>query len=176
VFSIAAPDPDWWTDNINSELVSSEVHQECRIALASVSLETPRANEVGTDSISAAFQPASQLFGLSQQSLDFNVPANFDIDFEQEASQAYPDSASCMVVQNSMKSSSTPRSDCDFYGTTSRVSTPLGNETLCQESQENRKSQIPVLRSFKCPHCSELFSSEQRLGYVLLLSCALLFA
>lgn len=186
VFPIAGPDPDWWTLNINSESVSSdiEVHQECLIALASVSLEPPRANGVGMDSLSAVFQPASQPSGLSQQSLDFNVPAIFDIDFGQEALLAFPDSASCMVVRNSisplqsdwnsMASTSTPRSEYDFSGTTSRVSTPLRNETLYQESQSYRKSQISVLRSFKCPHCSKPFTSEHRLGYVLQLSYAFL--
>jgi hypothetical protein len=104
LFSIAAPDPDWWTDNINSEFVSSEVHQEYRIALASVSLEPPRT--IGTDSISVAFQPTYQPSGFSQQSLGFNVPDYLDIDFEHKASQAYPDSASCMVAQNSHITSS----------------------------------------------------------------------
>jgi uncharacterized Zn-finger protein len=64
-----------------------------------------------------------------------------------------------------MQSSSTPRFDCDFYGTISSVSTPLGNETLCQEPRENRKSQISAFQPFNCPHCSNPFSSEQRLRY-----------
>jgi len=175
VFPIPAPDPDWWTLNINSQFVSSdiEVHQECLIALASVSLKPPRANEVGMDSLSAVFQPASQPSGLSQQSFYFNEPANFDIDCEQEALLAFPDSASYMEVRNSisplqldwnsMASTSTPRSNCDFSSMTSRVSTPLGNETLCQESQQHRKNQISVFRSFKCPHCPKQFASKYRL-------------
>jgi thiosulfate reductase cytochrome b subunit len=67
-----------------------------------------------------------------------------------------------------MPLSSIPRSDYDFSGLSSTVSTPLGNETLCHKSHQNRKSQISVLPSFKCPHCSAFFTSEQRVGYVLL--------
>jgi hypothetical protein len=181
LLSIAAPDQDWWTDNINSEFISSEVHQECRISLASVSLEPPSAIE--SDSTSEGFQAASQPSGFSQQSFDFNMPADFDIDFEQKASQAYSDSASCMVAQNSVspiqsdwnstQSSSTLPFDCDFYGNISSVSTPPGDETLSQESQERRQSQISVFDPFNYPHCFKPFPSEQRLKYVALLSCAL---
>jgi len=184
VFSIADPDPDWWTVNINSESVSSGVHQECRIALASVSFEPPSA--IGTDGRSVVFESTFQPPGFSQQSFDFKVSANFDLDFEQGVSQAYPDFASCMVAQNStspvqsdwssMPSSSTPPFDCDFYSTISSLSTPPGNETLCQGSQANGKSRISVFHPFNCPHCSNPFSSEQRLRYVALLSCPLLFS
>jgi hypothetical protein len=173
VFSIADPDPDWWTVNINSEFVSSGVHQECRIALASVSLEPPSA--IGTDSRSAVFESTFQPSGFSQQSFDFNVSANFDLDFEQGASQAYPDFASCMVAQNStspvqsdwnsMPSSSTQHLDCDFYSTISSLSAPPGNETLCQGSQANGKSRISVFHPFNCPHCSNPFSSERGLRH-----------
>jgi len=174
---IAAPDPEWWTDNINSELVSSDVqvYQECQVAPASVSLETPCVNEVGTDSLSAEFQPANLPFGDSQQLFDFNFDIDFDIDFEQNAFQAHPNGENCIVAQNSSSpsqsdrnsfdSSSTPPSVCDFSGSDSRVSTPPRNETLSQESQQNGKRQISVLHSFKCPHCPEIFSSEQRIGF-----------
>jgi hypothetical protein len=169
---IAAPDPEWWTDNINCDLVSGDVqvYQKCQVAPASVSLETPCVNEVGTDSLSAEFQPANLLFGDSQQLLDFN----FDIDFEQEAFQAHPNSENCIVAQNSnspsqsdwnsFDSSSTPPSVCDLSGSDSRVSTPPGNETLSQESPQNGKRLISVLHSFKRPHYSEICSSEQRIG------------
>lgn len=158
--SIAVPDPAWWDDyfdytayidSINPESVSNRVHQESRIALASVSPEIPCAKEVGTDSI-AAFQTASQLSGFCQQSLGFNSAANFDNNLEQEALSACPDGAnskdSLLIVQSDW------------------------NETFCQESQEKSKIQISILNPFKCPHCFNPFSSEQRLRYVLLLQCS----
>jgi hypothetical protein len=180
--TIAAPQPPWWIDNINPEFVSGdvEIHQGCPIALESVSYEPPGAIVAGTDSLSAVFQPASEPSGFSQQSLDLNVPANFDIDVELEALLAFPDGSNCMVFQdstsllqsnwNSIPLLSTPRSDCDISSPISTVSTPLGNGTLCHKSHQNRKSQISVLPSFKCPHCSAFFTSEQRVGYVVLLS------
>jgi hypothetical protein len=180
--TIAAPHPPWWTDNINPEFVSGdvEIYQGCLIALESVYYEPPSAIVAGTGSLSAAFQPASEPSAFSQQSLDLNVPANFDIDVELEALLAFPDGSNCMVFQdstsllqsdwNSTSLSSTPRSDCDFSSPTSTVSTILGNETFCHKSHQNRKSQISVLPSFKCPHCSAFFTSEQRVGHVVLLS------
>ena len=182
MFPIAAPDPDWWTLNINSQFVSSdiEVHQECLIALASVSLKPPRANEVGMDSLSAVFQPAFSQSGFSQQLFDFNAPPPHDIDVGQEALEAFPDSANRMTVQNSMSSThidwnsttsfSTSRSDCDSSRTTSKVSKPLGNETFGQEPQQEHKSLISALRSFPCPHCLRFFKSEELLRYILLSS------
>jgi len=171
--SIATPDPDWWTENINLDHVSSEVHQEYQIAPASVSDETLWANEVGTDSMSTAFQPASQLLGYSQESFDLSGLANYDIEFEQRASLARPNSANDMADTsstspaqsdwNSSSSSSTPYPLYDLYNSNRRVSTPPGNETLYQESQESGKTQIPVLRPIVCPHCSRPFSVEQRL-------------
>jgi hypothetical protein len=173
VSPIAAPDPEWWTENINC--VDTEVHQECPITLASV-FEPPLAIEVGMDSLSAVFQPAFPQSGFSQELFDFNGSPPHDIDVEQEALEAFPDSANRMTVQNSMSStqidwnsttsSSTLRSDCDSSRTTSRVSTPLGNETFGQESQQERKSRISALRSFPCPHCTRVFKSEERLGYI----------
>jgi hypothetical protein len=182
--SIAVSDPAWWNDYfdytayidcINPESVANRVHQESRIALASVSPEIPCAKEVGTDSV-AAFQTASQPSGFCQQSLGVNGAANFDNNLEQKALSACPDGTnrkdSISLVQldwNSMISPLALRSDCDFHGRTSRGSTPLWNETFCQESQEKRKIQISILNPFKCTHCSNPFSSEQRLRYVLLL-------
>lgn len=172
VFPIAAPDPDWWTENVNSELFSSEVHQDSQITFESV-LETSQAIEA-TDSVSAVFQPASQHPAFVQEQLDFNVSDNFAIAFEQTAPQTYPNSADCMVFQNSIptvqpdwnptNSPSTLGSDCDSYSSSSRVSTPPENETLCQESQQNRKNRISTPRSVICPHCPIKFASERRLG------------
>jgi len=173
VSSIATPDPDWWSENINLDHFSSEVHQEYQVAPACVSEETPGAYEVGTDSVPAAFQPASQSFGYSQESFDLNGLANYNVEIEQRASLARPDTANCMADTNSISpaqsdwnsssSYSTPYPLFDLYNSTSRVSTPSGNETLYQGSQESGKTQIPVLRPIVCPHCSRPFSVEQRL-------------
>jgi len=172
VSSIAAPDPPWWIDFVNTELFPSEVHQRRQIVSASVS-KTSHANEAPS-SISAVFQPAFQPSGFSQKPVDFNVPANFAIDFDPQAFQAYLDSANCITFQNSIplvqpdwnstESYSTPEFDCDTYSMTTKVFTLPEDETVSQESQENPKSQISVLRAFKCPHCSELFYSKD-LGY-----------
>lgn len=175
VVPIAVSDPPWWTENINCELVCNdiEVYQEYHIALASVRHEPLGAFEVGIDSLSAVFQPASQPSGCSQQFPDVNVPANFDIGVELEALLAFPDASNCMVFQDptfplewepSPSSSLTPRSDCDFSSSTSTVSISHEDDILRHESHQNRKSQISVLPSFKCPHCSALFTSEQRVG------------
>jgi hypothetical protein len=173
VSSNAAPDEDWWTQNIISEHCSSEVYQENHIAFGSV-LEISNANEA-MGSTSTAFQPASQSSGYIQQLPEFNAPANFVIEFEQTTPQAYPDSADCMVDQNStspaqldwnsLDSSSILGFDCDIDSTNSGVSTPPYNETLYQKSQENPKCQISVLHPFKCPYCPQLFLRE-RLEYV----------
>lgn len=149
--STTAPDPDWWTDNINSEAFSDEVHQDCRIALASVSPEIPCANEVGTASVLAAFQTTSQPSGFCQQSFGFNVPASFDIDFEREALLAYPDGATCKVVQNSI---SLVQSDWNSMKPSS-----------ARRSRKKSKSQFSSLRPFKCPQCFKPFPSERHLGY-----------
>jgi hypothetical protein len=177
VSPIAAPDPEWWTENIN--YVDTEVHQECPITRASV-FEPPLAIEVGMDSLSAVFQLAFSQSGFSQQLFDFNAPPPHDIDVGQEALEAFPDSANRMTVQNSMSSthidwnsttsSSTSRSDCDSSRTTIKVSKPLGNETFGQESQQEHKSLISALRSFPCPHCPRFFKSEELLGYTSLLT------
>jgi hypothetical protein len=167
VLSITAPDPAWWTANINTEIYSGEVHRDCRMAPASVLFESPRV--FGTESVSAAFRPTSPLLGFDPQLFDFNVPVNLDFDFND------PNSLYCIVFENpispvqldwdSLASSSSLRSDCDSSSQTRRVSTPPGNEILGQELQGNPKRQIPALRPFPCPHCSKLFSSEQLLKY-----------
>lgn len=170
--SIAVPDPVWWDDYfdytayidcINPESVADWVHQEGRIALASVSPEIPCAKEVGTDSI-AAFQTASQPSRFCQQSL------GFDNNLGRKALSACPDGTngkdSISIAQsdwNSTTSSLVLRSDCDFHGKTGRYLTPLWNETFCQESQKKRKIPISIPHPFKCPHCFNPFSSEQRL-------------
>jgi len=169
VTPIAAPDPSWLTEFTN---IVDEVNQECPFASASVSAEIPCANEVGTGSTPAAFQTATQPFG-SCQSFEVNELANSSIDFEWMALFDCPDGTNSMVAQNhispvqsdwdSTTSSSAPSSDCDFQLDNSRVSTPPGNETLYLETQEKRKSQIPILHPFQCPHCLKPFSSERRL-------------
>jgi hypothetical protein len=172
VSSIATRDEPWWTDFVNTELFPSEVHQSRQIVSASVS-ETSQPIEAPSSG-SAVFQTAFQPSGFNQQPFDLNVPANFAIDFDSQAFQAYPDSANCITSQNfiplvqpdwnSGESSSTPEFDCDAYSANSGFSTPLGNETVRQESHVNPKSQISVLHASRCQHCSKLFSSE-RLGY-----------
>ncbi len=182
VSSIAAQDPHWWTDFVNTEPFANEVHQTSQIMSGSV-YEASHANEAPSR-ISAVFQTAFQPSGSGQQSVDFNVLANFPIDFDSQAFQAYSDSAnsksqnSIPLIQpnwNSTESSSTPEFDCDPNNMTSTVFSPLRNKTVYQESQENPKSQISVLRAFRCPQCVQLFSSE-RLGYVFRLLCPFLLA
>jgi hypothetical protein len=129
-------------------------------------------------SISAVFQPAFQPSGSSQESVDFYVPANFAIDFDFQASQACPDSADCITLQNSIplvqseenstESSSTPGFVCDTYSTASGAFTHPENQAVRNESQEKPKSQLPTLPASKCPYCPKIFSNE-RLGYVLCL-------
>jgi hypothetical protein len=177
--STATPDPDWWS-YINPEFVSSETHQECQSALASVSNETSSAHEFGMESMSATFQPASQSFGFSQQPSHLNTPANYDIEIDQRAPLARPDDTNCMVATNfisttqpdwdSMPSSSTLHSLCDLYESSNRLSTPPGNDTIYQESQETAKTQIPVLPYFKCSHCARSFTVKRNLRCVLQLS------
>jgi hypothetical protein len=176
VSETAAPDPDWWTANINPEIVSDDirVHHDCQITPASVSAETSEVYEVGMDSMSAVFQPADNSpFGYSQDLFDLNIFFDFDIDGHQ-ALQAYPNDTYCMTEQDSISStqwdstsfdssSTPPSSKCDFSSTNSRVSTTSEIETLSQESLQNGKSQILILQSFKCQHCLELFSDKQRL-------------
>jgi hypothetical protein len=174
VSSITALDEPWWTDFINPELFPSEVHHRRQVVPASV-YTTSQADEAPSR-ISAVFQTAFQPSGFNQQSVDFNVPANFAIDFDPQASQAYPGSANFITFQNSIpfvqldwnsgESSSTPEFNCDTNNPTSSVLTPLENEPIGQVSQVNPKSQISVLHASRCQHCSKLFSSE-RLGYVL---------
>lgn len=174
VSSIAASNPPWWTEFINDELFSNEAHQRLQNVSASV-YETSHANQA-LSSIPAVFEPTFQLPGLSHQSVDFNVPANFATDFDPQAFQAYPDSTNSMNFQNSIplpqpdwnstESSPTPEFDCDTYSMASGVFTPPENQTVRQESQENPKCQISLPRASKCPHCSKPFFSE-RLEYVL---------
>jgi hypothetical protein len=123
--------------------------------------------------ISAAFQTAFQPYGFSQQSVEFSTPANFATDFGPQVFQAYPEIAKSTTSQNSMplvqpdwksgESSLTSEFDCEISSMTSRVLTPLENETTSHESQENTKSQISVLHASRCQHCSQIFSIE-RLG------------
>jgi len=175
VVPIAVPDPPGWTEYINCELVSNDVdvYLGYPIALEGVHHEPPGAFGFGPDSLSAVFQPAWQPSGFSQQSPDVNVPANFDIDAELEALLAFPGGANCMVFpdrtfqsdwDSTPISSLTPRSDCDFSSPTSTVSSSPEDESLLHESHPNGKCQISVLPSFECPHCSTLFTSEQRVG------------
>jgi hypothetical protein len=170
VSSIPAPE-HWWTEFVNTDNVEDEVYQNRQIVPESVSqtshvLEAP--------SISAVFQPAFQPSGSSQETVDFYMPANFAIDFDFQASQACPDSADCITLQNSIplvqseenstESSSTPGFDCDTYSTASGAFTHPENQAVRNESQEKPKSQLLTLPASKCPHCPEIFSNE-RLGY-----------
>ncbi len=174
VSQIAALDPTWWTDFVNTELFLSEVHQGRQIVPASV-YKTSHAIEAQSK-ISAAFQTAFQPYGFSQQSVEFSTPANFATDFGPQVFQAYPEIAKSTTSQNSMplvqpdwkssESSLTSEFDYEISSMTSRVLTPLENETTSHESQENTKSQISVLHASRCQHCSQIFSIE-RLGYVL---------
>jgi len=137
-----------------------------------VEFEAALADEVELESMSPAFQLSSQPFGFAQQPLGSNILANHDIEIAQRARLARPDTANCMVdtssispaqsIWNSTLSSSTPESPCDLYISTDRVSTPLRNETLYQESHETDKAQISVLRPFRCPHCPRPFLVAQR--------------
>lgn len=179
VVPIADLDPPWWNENINSELFSNDIElcQESPIALEIVHHEPPGEFGVGPDSLSAVFQPASYPSGFSQQSPDVNVPANSDIDLELEALLAFPDGSNYTVFQDPTfphhsdwdsvpLSSFTPQSDCDLFSPISTVSTSAEDENRFHESHQNCKSQISALPSFRCPRCSALFSSEQRVGYV----------
>jgi hypothetical protein len=157
--SITGPDPEWWTDNIITESFHSEVYQDHRSALVSVSHETPWA--FGTESISAVFEPAFQPSGFCQPTFDFDDPDFWAIDFEQEALQADPGTENCIVFDNptspihmdwdSPTSSSTLRSDCDSSSPNSVALTPPKNEAFCPGSHLHRKYQISVLRPHKCP-------------------------
>jgi len=176
VSETAAPDPDWWTANINPGIFSDDirVHHDCQITSASVSAETSEVYEVGMDSMSAVFQPADNSpFGYSQDLFDLNIFFDFDMDGHQ-ALQAYPNDTYCMTEQDSISStqwnsssfnssSTPPSSECDFSSTNSKVPTTSEIETLSQESLQNGKTQILILQSFKCQYCLELFSDKQRL-------------
>lgn len=104
------------------------------------------------------------------------MPASSDIDFEQMALSARPDDTNSKVIRNSTSplqsdwklttSSSALRFACDLRDKTGAGFTPLPNETFCQESQEKRKSQVPRLNPFKCPHCCKIFSSKQFRSHV----------
>lgn len=176
VLSNAVPEPAWWTDFINTTLVSNEVvanqvHQESQIASAGVSPEIPSAKEAGTSSIEAAFQTTCAPFGSYQQSFGLNVPDNSDIDLKQKALLDCPDGTNSKVIRDSTSPiqsdwnpttpSSALRFDCDLHDKTGRDFTTLPNEVFCQESQEKRKSQVPRLNPFKCPHCYKNVSSKQ---------------
>jgi len=148
--SIAAQDPSWWADFINDELFTNEIHQRRQTESASV-YETPHANQLPS-SIPEVFRPTFQLPGLSHQS----------VDFDPQAFQVYPDGTNSMNFQNSIpipqpdwnstESSSTLEFDCDTYNMASGVFTPPENQTVRQESQENPKYQISLLRASKYPH------------------------
>lgn len=181
VLSNAVPEPAWWTDFIDTKFVSNEVvtnqvHQESRIASAGVSLEIPSAKEAGTSSIEATFQTTRQPFGFCQQSFGLNVPANSNIDLQQKALLACPDGTNSKVIRDSTPpiqsewnpttSSSALRFDCDLRDKTSRGFTTFPNKTFCQESQEKRKSQVPRLNPFKCPHCCKNVSSQRFRSHV----------
>jgi len=158
VSSIAAPDPPWWTDFVHAELFPSEVHQKRQIVPASVH-KTSHTNEARSR-ISPEFQTAFQPSGFSQKLVNYNIPANFAIEFDSQAFQAYPDSADSITFQssipivqaewNSGESSSISEFDCDTYSATSNVLTSLGNDNILQESQENSKRQISVLHASRC--------------------------
>jgi hypothetical protein len=176
VSETAAPDPDWWTANINPEFFLDDicVPHDCQFAHASVSSETSGASVVGMDSMSAVLPPADNSpFGYSQHPFDLNVNFDFDINGHQ-ALQAYPNDTYCMTEQNAISSTqrdstsfdssaTPPSSEYDFSSTHSRVSTTPEIETLSQEPLQNEKSRILVLQSFKCQYCLELFSDKQRL-------------
>jgi len=119
--------------------------------------------------LSAESQPANNLsFG---EFFDLNVHS--DAEMNELALQAFPDDTYCMIESNpispipwdstSFDSSSTPISDFDV-SSNSGISTPPGSEISSQVSSHIGKNQISVLQPAKCTHCSERFSSEQRLG------------
>ena len=105
MFSNAVPEPDWWTININTELVANEngvnqLHQFSPFASAGVSLEIPSSNETGSPSIEAAFQTTCQSFGSCQESFELDFQANPEVCFEQKAPLAYPDDDYSKVIRD----------------------------------------------------------------------------
>ena len=177
-----ASEPSWWTDFVDTSFVSdqaveNQVRQESQIASAGVSLEMPGANDAETCSREAAFQTTCEPFGFCQQPSGLNVPANSAIEFEQNALSACSDDTNSMIIRNSISptqpdwnftSSSAPRFDCDLRDKSGRGLTPFSGEPFCQETQEKRKSQIPRLNPFRCPHCAKRVPSGLS-RYVLLL-------
>ena len=178
------PDPAWWTDFVHTELVSNEgvanrVHQASQIASAGVSLETPSAKAAGSSSIEAAFQTTCQPFGFCQHSSGFNVPANSNIELQQKALLARPDGTNSNLARDSISpiqpdwnpatSSSALCFDRDFRDKTGRGFRRLSNEISCHKSPGKRKSQVPRLNPFECPHCCKIFSSKLLFRYALLL-------
>ena len=167
----AVPDPAWWTDNINDEpasreIVADQVHQESRIESTAVSFETLSATEVGTSSNEVVFPITCQPPGFCQQSFGFNMPANPDFDIQQKALQACPDATNSKVIRHS-----TSPSQPDWDDPTSPPTLPLdcdfrGNSS--QESQEKRKSQVPRLDPFSCPHCCKTYHSRKQLRFAYL--------
>lgn len=171
--SHAAPDPSWWTDNINTNIFSDEVivnqvPQESPVAFAGVSREIPYAIEAGTSSIESVFQTPRQPLGFFEEQFGINAPVSPDIDLELKALSAFPDDTNCKVFPNPTSSSALPFNS-DFCDKTSTGFMPLPNETICQKSQEKTKYQIPKLDPLECPHCCKLFLNKLRLRYVLLL-------
>ena len=181
MLSNTGPEPTWWTDFINTNVVSdagveSPVHQEGPFASASVS-ETSSATPVGSPSIEAAFQTTSQPFGSYRQSFGVNASANFDIDLRPQANLAFPNGTNSKSVQDStspvqfdwnfMTSSSALRYYCDIHDKNSRSFTTPPSESFCQESQERRKRPISRLHPFECPYCRNHISSK-RVRYAIL--------
>jgi len=182
VLSNAVQEPRWWTEFVNTQfvenqVVANQVHQVSRITSAGVSVEIPRANEAGTSNIETAFQTTChQTFGSCQQSFEFNVPANFDIDFELEALSAGPDGSNSKVIQTSTSpvqsdwnpttSSSALSFDCDPRNKTDRSFTPWSNETFYEESQKKLKCPISRPNPSTCPHCRKIISSKQFRSHV----------
>lgn len=95
VSSIAAPDPSWWTDFVNFELVSSEVHQGYQTASESVE-EISQANEAPSSKSAAfqtAYQPSSTLeFDCDTYSGSSTVPTPHDNEHIRQQSQENPKS------------------------------------------------------------------------------------
>lgn len=175
VSETAAPHPDWWIDNINSEFLSSDVQidHEFQITPVSVPYGISEVYEDGTDSTSADSQPADNLVsGESQTPFHFNDTFEFEV-IEQQYSQLPSDHTYCMTDQSpisssqwdssSFRSSSILSHSDEESAADSRHSIPHGFEDSCLESLQNGKNMIMVSPSIKCSHCLELFYDKQRL-------------
>jgi len=176
VHSDVGIDLAWWSGSVNDEFVYDDIQadpvhqlQESLIESNCDSFESLSTQEARSSSIEAAFQTTSQPSGFYQQSFELNIPASYDIDFEQEALSAFPDATYSKVVQDSTpppqsgwnltSSSSTLRFDGDSHDNIGRGFRSLPNETLHQESPENRKIPISQALLSTCPCCSKTFSS-----------------